>query len=399
MISEEMIRLGKKKSIIREIFEYGKERAEVVGAENVYDFSIGNPNVPVPNIVHKTIRDLLNQKNDIDLFGYTLAQGTLEIRTSISNNLNARFGTCFRPENLYITCGAAAALRIIMQALTILGDEYIFFTPYFPEYKVFVESAGGVFVESKSNPKNFQIDFEQLETIINRNTKAVCVNSPNNPSGVILSRENIVRLALLLERKSKEYGNVIYLISDEPYRELVYDEIEIPCITKYYKNTLVCYSYSKSLSLPGERIGYILVPDEVENAEEIYAAVSGAGRALGYVCAPSLIQHVIAKCTGEVSDLSAYKKNRDLLYNALTEYGYECVHPDGAFYLFVKSLDSDAIEFCKYAKRYELLLVPGDDFGCQGYVRIAYCVPMAQIKSALPYFRKLMEDYKVRNMR
>lgn len=395
MISKEMVQLGQKKSAIRDIFEYGKKRVEEICSENVFDFSLGNPSIPVPDLVHETIKELLVKENDIYLFGYTSAQGTLEVRKAIAENLNIRFGTNFKPENFYMTSGAAAALRILTQTLTVPGDEYIVFTPYFPEYRVFVETAGAVFVESKSHTDTFQIDFNELATVINEHTKAVIVNSPNNPSGVVFTEENIIRLASFLSKKSEEYRHTIYLIADEPYRELVYDNIVVPYLTKYYKNTLVCYSYSKSLSLPGERIGYILVPDDVEGAEEIYAAVCGAGRALGYVCAPSFIQHVVAKCTGQVSDLTLYKKNRDLLYNALTEYGYKCVYPDGAFYLFVKSMIPDAKAFCEYAKeKYELLLVPGDDFGCTGYVRIAYCVPTNQIVRALPYFKKLAEGYR-----
>lgn len=393
MISEKMVRLGTHKSVIREIFEYSKKRAEEIGKENVFDFSIGNPSVPAPVMIRETIKELLDTENDIELFGYTSAQGTLELRKAISDNLNLRFGTGFNPENFYITCGAAAGLRILMEALTVPGDEYIIFTPYFPEYRVFVESAGGIFVESKSEPDTFQIDFDYLEKVITVHTKAVFVNSPNNPSGVVLSLETIKRLASLLHSKQEEYGHEIYLIGDEPYRELVYDDIEVPYLTKYYPNTIICYSYSKSLSLPGERIGFILVPDVVEHGKEIYAAVCGAGRALGYVCAPSLIQHVVAECMGQVSDLSIYKRNRDLLYEALISYGYECIYPDGAFYLFVKTMIPDALKFCEYAKKYELLLVPGDDFGCPGYVRIAYCVSTEQIERALPYFKQLADDY------
>ena len=393
MISEKMVRIGKRKSVIREIFEYSKKRADEIGKENVFDFSICNPSVPAPEMIRKTIKELLDTENDIDLFGYTSAQGTFEVRKAISDNLNSRFGTGFEPDNFYITCGAAAGLRILMEALTIPGDEYIIFTPYFPEYRVFVESAGGTFVEARSETGSFQIDFDYLEKVINVHTKAVFVNSPNNPSGVVLSVETIKRLASLLYSKQEEYGHEIYLLGDEPYRELVYDDIEVPYLTKYYRNTIICYSYSKSLSLPGERIGFILVPDEVEHGEDIYAGVCGAGRALGYICAPSLIQHVVAKCTGQVSDLSVYKKNRDLLYQALTAYGYECIYPDGAFYLFVKALISDALQFCEHAKKYELFLVPGDDFGCPGYIRIAYCVSTEQIERALPYFKQLAEDY------
>lgn len=393
MISEKMTELGKNRSVIREIFEYSKQRAAEIGAEHVFDFSLGNPSVPAPEGVRKAIRELLDEKDDLALFGYTSAQGDFETRKAIADNLNLRFGTAFGPDDLYMTCGAAASLRITLEALTVPGDEYIIFTPYFPEYKVFVEAAGGRFVPAETDRNTFQIDFGTLADVISEHTKGVFVNSPNNPSGVVFTEENIRKLAAFLEEKEKEYGHPIYLIADEPYRELVYGEVEVPYLTKYYRNTVVCYSYSKSLSLPGERIGYILVPQEVEHARDLYAAVCGAGRALGYVCAPSLIQQVVARCQGETSDLSVYQKNRDLLYESLQSYGYTCVHPDGAFYLFVQALEPDATAFCEKAKEQELLLVPADDFGCPGFVRIAYCVTTEQIERALPAFQRLAQAY------
>lgn len=393
MISEKMTELGKNRSVIREIFEYSKQRAAQIGAEHVFDFSLGNPSVPAPEGVRKAIRELLDEKDDLALFGYTSAQGDFGTRKAVADNLNLRFGTAFGPDDLYMTCGAAASLRITLEALTVPGDEYIIFTPYFPEYKVFVEAAGGRFVPAETDRKTFQIDFGKLEEVISEHTKGVFVNSPNNPSGVVFTKENIRKLAAFLEEKEKEYGHPIYLIADEPYRELVYGDVEVPYLTKYYRNTVVCYSYSKSLSLPGERIGYILVPQEVDHARDLYAAVCGAGRALGYVCAPSLIQQVVARCQGETSDLSVYQKNRDLLYESLQSYGYTCVHPDGAFYLFVQALEPDAAAFCEKAKEQELLLVPADDFGCPGFVRIAYCVTTEQIERALPAFRRLAQAY------
>lgn len=393
MISEKMTELGKNRSVIREIFEYSKQRAAEIGAEHVFDFSLGNPSVPAPEGVRKAIRELLDEKDDLALFGYTSAQGDFETRKAIADNLNLRFGTAFGPDDLYMTCGAAASLRITLEALTVPGDEYIIFTPYFPEYKVFVEAAGGRFVPAETDRNTFQIDLGTLADVISEHTKGVFVNSPNNPSGVVFTEENIRKLAAFLEEKEKEYGHPIYLIADEPYRELVYGEVEVPYLTKYYRNTVVCYSYSKSLSLPGERIGYILVPQEVEHARDLYAAVCGAGRALGYVCAPSLIQQVVARCQGETSDLSVYQKNRDLLYESLQSYGYTCVHPDGAFYLFVQALEPDATAFCEKAKEQELLLVPADDFGCPGFVRIAYCVTTEQIERALPAFQRLAQAY------
>ena len=394
MISETMCGLGKESSVIRAIFEYGRKRAAEIGAENVFDFSLGNPNVPVPEDVKKVMKDLLDCGDDVWLHGYTSGNGDAETRKAIAEDLNRRFGTVFRPENLYMTCGAAASLKICITALCEPGDEFITFTPFFPEYRVFVETAGAKLVAVSTDPDTFQIDFDRLAEGVSEHTKALIVNSPNNPSGVVFQEEAIRKLTAFLEEKEKEYGHPIWIIADEPYRELVYDNsLEVPYLTKYYRNTLVCYSYSKSLSMPGERIGYILVPDEAEKAGDVYAAVCGAGRALGYVCAPSFIQHVIARCTGQVSDLGVYRKNRDLLYQALTDYGYSCVYPDGAFYLFVKALEEDASAFCERAKKHELLLVPSDDFGTPGYVRIAYCVTTDQITRSLPAFRALAKEY------
>ena len=293
-----------------------------------------------------------------------------------------------------MTVGAAASLSICFKALALPEDEFIVFAPYFTEYRVFVEAAGGTLVEVPPREPDFQIDFDAFSAAVSEHTKAVIVNSPNNPSGVVYSESTVKELCRILEEKSAQYGHTIYLISDEPYRELVYDDnIVVPFLTKYYKNTLVCYSYSKSLSLPGERIGYVLVPSEIDDFEDMYAAVCGAGRALGYVCAPSLFQKLIARCVGQVSDISVYRKNRDLLYNGLTERGYQCVRPDGAFYLFVKALEEDTNAFCERAKKYELLLVPGDDFGCPGYVRIAYCVTTEQIERSMPAFEALAKEY------
>ncbi len=394
MISETMCGLGKESSVIRAIFEYGKKRAAEIGAENVFDFSLGNPNVPVPEDVKKAMKELLDCGDDVWLHGYTSGNGDAETRKAIAEDLNRRFGTVFRPENLYMTCGAAASLKICITALCEPGDEFITFTPFFPEYRVFVETAGAKLVAVSTDPDTFQIDFDRLAEGVSEHTKALIVNSPNNPSGVVFREEAIRKLAAFLEEKEKEYGHPIWIIADEPYRELVYDNsLKVPYLTKYYRNTLVCYSYSKSLSMPGERIGYILVPDEAEKAGDVYAAVCGAGRALGYVCAPSFIQHVIARCTGQVSDLGVYRKNRDLLYQALTDYGYSCVYPDGAFYLFVKALEENASAFCERAKKHELLLVPSDDFGMPGYVRIAYCVTTDQITRSLPAFRALAKEY------
>lgn len=395
-MNKRMEQLGKAPSKIREIFEYGNKRRAEIGAENVFDFSLGNPNVPVPDVVKQAYQDLLASKDDVYLHGYTSAQGSPATRQAIADDLNKKYGTAFRADNFYLTCGAAASLCIVLKALITPHEkaEVITFTPFFPEYRVFVQSAGGTLVESQTDPDTFQIDFEELAGRITVNTKAVLINSPNNPSGVVFREEAVVRLAELLSAKEKEYGHTIYLITDEPYRELVYDDtVKVPFVTKYYQDAVVCYSFSKSLSMPGERIGYILVPDAAADSADLYAAVCGAGRALGYVCAPSLAQHVIERCVGAVSDLQYYKKNRDLLYNALTEYGYTCVHPDGAFYLFMKALEPDAAAFCEKAKEYDLLLVPADSFGTPGYVRIAYCVTTELIEKSLPAFKKLAEAY------
>ena len=393
MINEKMADLGNVRSVIRDIFEFGNQRRAQIGAENVYDFSLGNPNVPAPEAVKETILKLLDEKSDSYLFGYTSAQGDAVTREAVAKDLNSRFGTAFHKDNFYMTCGAAASLKITLAALYTPGDEVIAFTPYFPEYRVFVETCGAKLVEAASRPEDFQIDFTLLEKAITDRTKALIVNSPNNPSGVVYTEQTIRQLAALLEEKEAVFAHPIYLIADEPYRELVYDGIEVPYLTKYYKDTIVCYSYSKSLSLPGERIGYILVPDEIADAKDVYAAVCGAGRSLGYVCAPSLMQHVVAECTGQVSDLRIYKENRDLLLEALTSYGFSCIHPDGAFYLFMKSPVPDAKSFCEAAKAYDLLLVPADSFGTPGFVRIAYCVSTDTIRRSLPAFKKLAQSY------
>jgi len=393
MISQEMYELGSKRSVIREIFEFGKKRAAEVGAENVYDFSIGNPNVPAPESVKKAIIEILENEDPVAIHGYTSAQGDFGVRKTIAESINKRFKTNFNADNLYMTMGAAASLCACFKAIATAGDEFITFAPYFPEYRCFVEAMGAKLVVVPAQTQNFQIDFVEFEKEINENTKAVIVNTPNNHSGVVYTEETIVKLADILKAKSKEYGHPIYLISDEPYRELAYD-VEVPYLTKYYANTFVCYSYSKSLSLPGERIGYIVVPDEMEESRKVYAAVCGAGRALGYVCAGSLFQKVAAKCVCDTSDVSIYKKNRDLLYDGLIKLGYKCVKPEGAFYLFPQSLEKDAYAFCEKAKKYNLLLVPGDDFGCPGHVRISYCVTTEQIIRSLPAFEKLTKEYK-----
>lgn len=392
-MNKRMYELGSKRSVIREIFEFGKQRAAEVGADKVFDFSLGNPSVAPPAVVEETLETLLKTENATALHGYTSAQGDLETRRAIASFIASKHGVKTDPDLIYMTCGAAASLTITLSAICNKGDEVITFAPFFTEYRVFTETAGAKLVELSSDPDTFQIDFDLLEKAFSERTAAVLVNSPNNPSGVVYGEETVKKLAAMLEKKSREYGKPIYLVTDEPYRELVYGGVKVPYLTAYYKNTVVCYSYSKSLSLPGERIGYIFVCPEAEDAKRLYFAVCGAGRALGYVCAPSLFQKMIAKCQGVISDVSVYEKNRDLLVGALKEYGYTCVRPDGAFYLFVKALEEDANAFCERAKKYGLLLVPGDDFGCKGYVRIAYCVSPDMISRSLPYFKLLAEEY------
>ena len=395
--NKKMFGLGSKRSIIREIFEYSKTRAAEIGAENVYDFSLGNPSVPAPKEVNETIENLLATENSVLLHGYTSAQGDTNVRRVIAERINKNFGVNISPNLIYMTCGAAASLSICLKAVIEegMGDECIVFAPFFTEYRVFIENAGGKIVVSKPIEKTFQVDIADFESKINSKTKAVIVNSPNNPSGVVYSEETIKALAEVLERKSKELGRTIYLIADEPYRELVYSGVEVPYLMNYYNNTLVCYSFSKSLSLPGERIGYIAVSPSMEECENIYLAICGAGRSLGYVCAPSLFQQVIARAIDAKVNIEAYKENRDLLYDNLTKYGYECVKPDGAFYLFVKALEEDAYKFYEKAKKHEILVVPCDDFGVKGYVRIAYCTDKSRVEGALPAFKALAEEYGI----
>lgn len=394
MLNERMVGLGSSRSVIRELFEYGKKRAEVVGAENVFDFSIGNPSVPAPASVNETAARLIRQEDPVLLHGYTSAQGDAAVRNALAASINRRFQTAFTGDNLYCTMGAAAALCCCLSAMCCPEDEIVVIAPFFPEYKVFIESAGGRMAVVPADVTAFQIDFAALEKTICTKTKGIIVNSPNNPSGVVYSRETVEKLAALLESKSAEYGHPIYLISDEPYREIVYDGVEVPYLTKYYKNTLVCYSYSKSLSIPGERIGYVVVPPEMDDWQRVYAAVAGAGRALGYVNASSLFQRVVAACAEDTADLSIYAENRRILLDGLRSMGFTCVEPGGTFYLFPRALEPDAVAFSERAKAHDLLLVPGDGFGCPGHVRISYCVPTERIKRALPVFEKLAQEYK-----
>ena len=394
MINEEMYSLGNKRSVIREIFEYSKSRAKEIGSENVYDFSIGNPSVSPPPEVEKAIRELMEEESPTALHGYTSAQGDPTVRRAIAEDLNKRHGTHLSADDLYMTCGAAASLAITLRALINPGDECIVFAPFFTEYTVFIKNAGASVVISEPEERTFSISLTDLEARITEKTKAVIINSPNNPSGVVYSEDTIKNVAELLQRKSEELGTQIYLIADEPYRELVYDGVHVPYLMNYYDRTVVCYSYSKALSLPGERIGYVAVNPDMPDARKVYLAICGAGRSLGYVCAPSLLQRVVARTVGISVDVGVYKENRDLLISALTSYGYECVRPDGAFYLFVKALEPDAYAFYERAKGMNLLLVPCDDFGVKGYVRIAYCVDKSLIERSLPAFKALKKFYE-----
>lgn len=392
MLNKDMMELGKKPSAIRELFEYGKRRAAVIGKDNVFDFSIGNPSVPAPQCVNDELIDLLKNGDPLVLHGYTSAAGDLNVRETIAEHINKTRGTCVSAGHIYMTCGAAASLTISIKALYEEEDEFIAISPFFPEYRVFVANAGAKLVVVESEKQNFQPDLDMLEKSIGKHTKAVIINSPNNPSGVVYSEDTIKKIADILTKKSKEYGRPIFIIADEPYRELVYGA-KVPYVMNYYRNTLVCYSYSKSLSLPGERIGYIAVCPDAENEGDLYAAICGAGRSLGFVCAPSLFQQLVARCVDKTADIEIYRKNRDMLCEALTKYGYRCIKPDGAFYLFIEALEPDSIAFCEKAKQFELLLVPADSFGCKGFVRISYCVRPEQIQKALPAFEALAKSY------
>ena len=394
MVNEKMLGLGTARSVIRELFEYGKQRAAVVGAENVFDFSIGNPSVPSPPSVNEAASRLIREIDPVVLHGYTSASGDNAVKEKIAAAINARFGMDYTADNLYMTVGAAAALCCALKGLCCAGDEFVVFAPYFPEYKVFIEGAGGTMKLVPAQIEDFQIDFGALETILSPQTKAVIVNSPNNPSGVVYSEETIRKLADLLDAKSAEFGHPIYIIADEPYREIVYDGVVVPYIPKYYRNTIVCYSWSKSLSIPGERIGYVAVPSAAEDWEQVYAAVAGGGRAMGYVNAPSLMQRVAAACCDDTADLSVYAENRRLLLDGLRSFGFTCVEPGGTFYLFPRTLEPDDFAFSERAKAHDILVVPGAGFGAPGHVRISYCVPTARIERALPVFEALAKEYR-----
>ena len=390
MINETSYALGANRSCIRDLFEYGCQRAAVVGRENVYDYSLGNPSIPAPAQVNETIREILSDTDSLAIHGYTSAVGDAACRQAIADDLNLRYNAGVRAQDLFIGCGAAPELVSVFRALAVPGGEILAIAPYFPEYKPFVEGAGAIFRVVPPDVPGFQIDFAKLETMITPSTQAIIVNSPNNPSGVVYTEETLQKLADLLTRKGESYGHPIYIVADEPYRELTYG-CTAPFIPNIYPNTIVCYSYSKSLSLPGERIGYVYVPQQAADAQALYAAVAGAARAGGHVCAPSLWQKVIARCAHLRPDLESYDRNRKALYEGLTAIGYEMAKPDGAFYLFIKAPGGDAVAFSEKAKQKDLLLVPGDGFGCPGYFRICYCVSYEMIQKSLPVFAELIK--------
>lgn len=392
MIADKMKNMVANSSAIRAMFEEGNRLAKIYGKENVYDFSLGNPNVPAPEAVKQAVVEAL-EEDPVVLHGYTSNSGYEDVRAAIAASINERFETKFEGKNIIMTVGAAGGLNVILKTLLNPGDEVITFAPYFGEYRSYVSNYDGVLVEVSPNTVDFQPKLDEFEQKITPKTKAVIVNTPNNPTGVVYSEATIQKLAAIMEAKQKEYGTEIYLISDEPYRELVYDGVEVPYLTKYYDNTIVGYSYSKSLSLPGERIGYLVIPDEVADSSDVLAAASVATRILGFVNAPTLQQKVVAKCLNEKTDISYYNRNRETLYNGLLECGFECIKPEGAFYLFVKAPIANEKEFCETAKKYNLLLVPGSSFGCTGYVRLAYCVAYETIVNSLPKFKELAKEY------
>ena len=393
MIADKMVSLVKNSSAIRAMFEEGKILAAKYGAENVYDFSLGNPNVPAPVQVKEAIIEELNKEDPVVLHGYMNNSGYEDVRDAIAQSINKKFDTAFTEKNIIMTVGAAGGLNVILKTLLNPGDEVIAIAPYFGEYNSYVSNYDGKIVVVSPNTVDFQPNLEEMEQKITAKTKAVIINSPNNPTGVVYSEATIMKMADMLRAKQKEFGTDIYLISDEPYRELAYDGVEVPYLTKYYENAIIGYSFSKSLSLPGERIGYLVIPNEVADFEDVLAAANVATRILGYVNAPSLMQKAVAKCLDAQADVPYYDRNRETLYSGLIEMGFECIKPEGAFYLFMKSPIADEKEFCQAAKKHNILIVPGSSFACPGYVRIAYCVSYETIVNSMPGFKALAEEF------
>lgn len=396
MIAEKMKALVNNSSAIRAMFEEGKKMAGIYGKENVYDFSLGNPNVPAPEEVQKAMCEVVKEEDPIVLHGYMSNSGYEEVRQAVAESLNNRFDTSFDKENIIMTVGAAGGLNVILKTLLNPKDEVVVIAPYFGEYNAYISNYDGIVVVVSPDIRSFQPNLKELEEKVTKKTKAVIVNSPNNPTGVVYSEKTIQKLSDILRKKQQEFGTDIYLISDEPYRELVYDDVEVPYLTKYYENTIVGYSFSKSLSLPGERIGYLVIPKEVTDAKEIQRAANVATRILGYVNAPSFMQKVVAKCLDIKADVPYYNRNRETLYHALVEMGFDCVKPEGAFYLFMKSPIENEKEFCETAKKYHILMVSGSSFACSGYVRIAYCVSYETILNSLDSFKKLAEEFQIK---
>lgn len=394
MISEKMKGLVAGSSVTRAMFEEGNRLAKIYGRENVYDFSLGNPNVPAPEKVKTAIKDIVDTVDPVKLHGYMSNAGYEEVREKIAASINKRFGMNYGANNILMTVGAAGGLNVILKVLLNPGDEVIAFAPFFGEYRNYVSNFDGQMVVISPNTATFQPKLDEFEEKITAKTKAVIVNSPNNPSGVIYSEETFVKMAEILEKKEKEFGTTIYLVTDEPYRELAYNNIEVPYVPKYYKNTIVGYSYSKSLSLPGERIGYLVIPNELDDYEDVWSGATVANRILGFVNAPSLQQLFLAECLDESTDISYYERNRNTLFEGLTKIGYECPNPDGAFYLFMKTPIDDDKQFCEIAKKYNILVVPGSAFACPGYCRIAYCVAYETICNSLPKFEELYKEIK-----
>lgn len=393
MIAEKMRPLVENNSAIRAMFEEGKRLAAIYGPENVYDFSLGNPNVPAPEAVNRAITDIVAEEASTMVHGYMSNAGFEDVRDTVAQSLNRRFGTQFHLENILMTVGAASGMNVILKTVLDPGDEVIVFAPYFMEYGAYVRNYDGVLVTVSPDTSSFQPNISELKEKITRRTKAVIINTPNNPTGVVYSSETLEQIAAVMKAKEEEYRTSIVLISDEPYRELAYDGVEVPYVTPFYHNTVVCYSYSKSLSLPGERIGYLVIPDELEDSKAVIAAATIANRVLGCVNAPSLMQRVILRCIDEKVNVEAYDRNRNLLYNGLTEFGFECIRPEGAFYLFVKSPEADDRAFSEVCKKHRLLVVPGTSFACPGYVRISYCVSYEQIERSLPAFEAVAGEY------
>ena len=395
MFDQKMLDIGYSQSTIRDLYTYGLERKKVIGEDNVFDFSIGNPSIPAPKIVNDTLVKLLTEEDSAKIHGYTVSPGNLEVRDAIAEYLNKTYKASTQGRYIFLTCGAAASLAIVTKAFVKPNEEVITFAPHFPEYRTYTEAVGGVLINVNPD-KDFFPDFEDLEKKITSRTRLVIYDSPNNPTGAFYTEEVIKKMASVLSKKEKEYGHPIYLVSDEPYRELLYKNEEYPFVTNYYNNSIVCYSFSKSLSLPGERIGYVLVNPKCEQVDDVYAVICGAASMLGYICAPALFQHMVPYVLGHTSNLDEYKKNKEALYNSLKEIGFEVIYPTGAFYLFMKALEPDAEKFSEVAKKFELLLVPSDPFDYKGYVRIAYCVSYKQIVNSIPAFKKLYNYYKNR---